>query len=161
MVNASIIVIVERRDGLIEVKQFGNHKSIDEKKDTPSECTCALCLEEFESESWGVIRLKCGHEYHASCFQKFIDYNLGQDSNCELTCPLCRYVLIDRGDNIVVPRNNTPVRTSPISEANASLNVGSVWSIDRYCTWQYICNGIMIVGVCFMLGVVALFWIGF
>lgn len=48
---------------------------------TPKEKTCAICLVEYCSTA---AQLHCGHEFHDTCIQAWID------KNTKSTCPMCR-----------------------------------------------------------------------
>lgn len=48
---------------------------------TPKEKTCAICLVEYCSTA---AKLDCGHEFHDTCIQAWID------KNTKSTCPMCR-----------------------------------------------------------------------
>ncbi|KAG2294011.1 hypothetical protein Bca4012_004871 [Brassica carinata] len=54
------------------------------KKQEDSECS--VCLSKFEEDS-EVNKLKCGHLFHKTCLEKWIDY-------WSITCPLCRTPLV-------------------------------------------------------------------
>ncbi|CAN7012078.1 probable E3 ubiquitin-protein ligase XERICO [Brassica rapa] len=47
---------------------------------------CSVCLTKFEEGS-EVNKLKCGHLFHKTCVEKWIDY-------WNITCPLCRTPLV-------------------------------------------------------------------
>lgn len=47
-----------------------------------SENDCSVCLSEFQPES-NINYLSCGHIFHKSCLEKWMDYS-------KVTCPLCR-----------------------------------------------------------------------
>ena len=47
---------------------------------------CAVCLTRFEPDS-EINRLPCGHFFHKSCLEKWLDY-------WNTTCPLCRTPLM-------------------------------------------------------------------
>ncbi|KAG2297989.1 hypothetical protein Bca52824_034462 [Brassica carinata] len=54
------------------------------KREADSECS--VCLSTFEEDS-DVNRLKCGHLFHKTCLEKWIDFR-------NVTCPLCRTPLV-------------------------------------------------------------------
>ncbi|KAF8119023.1 hypothetical protein N665_0001s0079 [Sinapis alba] len=54
------------------------------KKQADNECS--VCLSNFEEDS-DVNKLKCGHLFHKTCLEKWIDY-------WNITCPLCRTPLV-------------------------------------------------------------------
>ncbi|CAH8382845.1 unnamed protein product [Eruca vesicaria subsp. sativa] len=54
------------------------------KKQEDSECS--VCLSKFEEDS-EVNKLNCGHLFHKTCLEKWIDY-------WNITCPLCRTPLV-------------------------------------------------------------------
>ncbi|ESQ37035.1 hypothetical protein EUTSA_v10002694mg [Eutrema salsugineum] len=47
---------------------------------------CSVCLSKFEEDS-EINKLKCGHLFHKTCLEKWIDY-------WNITCPLCRTPLV-------------------------------------------------------------------
>ncbi|CDY27877.1 BnaA07g04670D [Brassica napus] len=47
---------------------------------------CSVCLSNFEEDS-EINKLKCGHLFHKTCLEKWIDY-------WNITCPLCRTPLV-------------------------------------------------------------------
>ncbi|KAK9060413.1 hypothetical protein SSX86_021117 [Deinandra increscens subsp. villosa] len=47
---------------------------------------CSVCLIEFKPEA-EINRLSCGHVFHKSCLEKWLNY-------WNLTCPLCRHRII-------------------------------------------------------------------
>ncbi|OVA06708.1 zinc finger protein [Macleaya cordata] len=61
-------------------------------KSTRSDHDCSVCLTQFEPES-EINRLSCGHVYHKTCLEKWLDY-------WNITCPLCRTPLM--------PQEETP-----------------------------------------------------
>ncbi|KAF3590264.1 hypothetical protein DY000_02022197 [Brassica cretica] len=54
------------------------------KKQADNECS--VCLSKFEEDS-EINKLKCGHLFHKTCLEKWIDY-------WNITCPLCRTPLV-------------------------------------------------------------------
>ncbi|CAN6906683.1 hypothetical protein Bca4012_076307 [Brassica carinata] len=54
------------------------------KKQADNECS--VCLSKFEGDS-EINKLKCGHLFHKTCLEKWIDY-------WNITCPLCRTPLV-------------------------------------------------------------------
>ena len=54
------------------------------KKQADNECS--VCLSNFEEDS-EINKLKCGHLFHKTCLEKWIDY-------WNITCPLCRTPLV-------------------------------------------------------------------
>ncbi|XP_043688717.1 probable E3 ubiquitin-protein ligase XERICO [Telopea speciosissima] len=51
-----------------------------------TEQECPVCLNRFETES-EVNQLSCGHLFHKSCLERWLDY-------LNITCPLCRTPLL-------------------------------------------------------------------
>ncbi|CAN8270582.1 unnamed protein product [Cochlearia groenlandica] len=47
---------------------------------------CSVCLSRFQGDS-EINKLKCGHLFHKTCLEKWIDY-------WNITCPLCRTPLV-------------------------------------------------------------------
>uniref|UniRef100_A0A0A9H5M4 RING-type domain-containing protein n=1 Tax=Arundo donax TaxID=35708 RepID=A0A0A9H5M4_ARUDO len=56
---------------------------------------CRVCLARFEPESV-VNRLPCGHLFHRSCLETWLDYD-------HATCPLCRLRLLPGADDSPAP----------------------------------------------------------
>ncbi|KAJ0230035.1 E3 ubiquitin-protein ligase XERICO [Hirschfeldia incana] len=54
------------------------------KKQADNECS--VCLSKFEEDS-EINKLTCGHLFHKTCLEKWIDY-------WNITCPLCRTPLV-------------------------------------------------------------------
>ncbi|GFQ05959.1 probable E3 ubiquitin-protein ligase xerico [Phtheirospermum japonicum] len=51
---------------------------------------CSICLSEFEPKA-EINRLSCGHVFHKSCLEKWLNY-------WNTTCPLCRnYMMPQEG----------------------------------------------------------------
>ncbi|GMN50150.1 hypothetical protein TIFTF001_019312 [Ficus carica] len=53
-----------------------------------TEETCSICLAEFEEQDVVSQLSKCGHVFHMSCIEKWLDCN-------HFTCPLCRSSFLD------------------------------------------------------------------
>ncbi|OWM81533.1 probable E3 ubiquitin-protein ligase XERICO [Punica granatum] len=51
---------------------------------------CSVCLTQFEPDS-EVNHLSCGHIFHNVCLEQWLDY-------CNITCPLCRNLLMPEED---------------------------------------------------------------
>ncbi|CAN8288800.1 unnamed protein product [Cochlearia groenlandica] len=59
-------------------------ESLCKKQEEDNECS--VCLSRFEGDS-EINKLKCGHLFHKTCLEKWIDY-------WNITCPLCRTPLV-------------------------------------------------------------------
>lgn len=62
------------------------------ERESQQEASCSICMEEMVSMT-PVIKLSCGHVFHAHCTYSLV-FN---DKN---TCPLCREDIIDDIDDI-------------------------------------------------------------
>ncbi|KAM0011556.1 putative transcription factor C2H2 family [Helianthus debilis subsp. tardiflorus] len=60
---------------------------------------CSVCLVEFKPDA-EINRLSCGHVFHKSCVEKWLNY-------WNLTCPLCR-------DRMITPKETQENTTSPM-----------------------------------------------
>ncbi|KAI0511959.1 hypothetical protein KFK09_012593 [Dendrobium nobile] len=82
--------LTERFRSRIKAVRFGYHRHGD----------CRVCLAGFEPESV-VNRLPCGHLFHKSCVERWIEYR-------NTTCPLCRSHLLTADNSAVAaePRSH-------------------------------------------------------
>ena len=88
-----------------------NHVDVEHSVQTePFNKDCVICLDDFQGdienentlEKKNVI-LSCGHMYHDECIRFVILSQL--KTNSSISCPICRYVFIERDDeNYVLAR---------------------------------------------------------
>ncbi|KAG1363776.1 putative E3 ubiquitin-protein ligase XERICO [Cocos nucifera] len=72
---------------------------------------CRVCLVRFEPESV-VNRLPCGHLFHETCLERWLDYH-------HATCPLCRSHLLPADE----PPSPPPL-PPPLVRSGISINYG-------------------------------------
>jgi hypothetical protein len=98
-----------------------NHVDIEHSvHTTPFNKDCVICLDDFQCdiESENTLEkkdviLSCGHMYHDECIRFVIMSQL--KTNSSISCPICRYVFIERDDeNYVLARQEIGTQSNQL-----------------------------------------------
>ena len=69
---------------------------------------CPICLETIDINMYIT---PCHHEFHKSCYDKYIHFNRRKR---EITCPLCNTILEIHGDMIIIEIADQEVISPPL-----------------------------------------------